>query len=217
VRQVHFNGLSFATRPGRVMTPRRASEQLVAAAVERVGSSSARVVDVGTGSGAIAVATAMAAPHVQVFATDTSRCAVALARANVRRHGLGDRVSIYHGDLLGPVPGPIDLVVANLPYLPSADAGGYPDLSDEPAGAVFASGDGLEPYRRLLSECAERLDDDAAVIIQLHRRVLAATGAELPALRSRWSVTGRCSSTCRIWRSRSRRRGPPLRSERMLL
>ena len=184
MHQVSFNGLSFATRPGRVMTPRRASEQLVAAALDRVGSSEARAVDVGTGAGAIAVAIATAAPNVRVFATDTSRCAVVLARANVRRHGLSGRVTVYHGDLLDPVPGPIDLVVANLPYLPAADAGRYPDLGDEPADAVFASGDGLEPYRRLLSACGERLDDDAAVIIQLHRRVLAATGAELPALRA---------------------------------
>jgi release factor glutamine methyltransferase len=173
------------------MTPRRASEQLVAAALDRVGSSSARIVDVGTGAGGIAVAIAAGAPNARVFATDTSRCAVALARANVRRHGLGERVTVLHGDLLDPVPGPIDLVVANLPYLPAADAGRYPDLADEPSDAVFVSGDGLEPYRRLLSACGERLDDEAAVIIQLHRRVLAATGAELPALRGRLEPTGR--------------------------
>jgi release factor glutamine methyltransferase len=191
VHQISFNGLSFATRPGRVMTPRRASEQLVAAALDHVGSSEARVADVGTGAGAIAVAIAAAAPNVRVFATDTSRCAVVLAHANVRRHGLSDRVTVCHGDLLDPVPGSIDLVVANLPYLPAADAGRYPDLADEPPDAVFASGDGLEPYRRLLSACAERLDDEAAVVIQLHRRVLAATGAELPALRRRLEPTGR--------------------------
>jgi release factor glutamine methyltransferase len=185
VSQVSFNGLSFATRPGRVMEPRRASEQLVAAALDRVGSNSARVVDVGTGTGAIVVAIAAAAPNVHVFATDTSRCAVALASANVRLHGLGDRVTVCHGDLLDPVPGWIDVVVANLPYLPAADADRYPDLVGEPAGAVFASGDGLEPYRRLLSACERRLDGDAAVIIQLHRRVLAATRAELPELRAR--------------------------------
>lgn len=185
MRDVTFNGLSFATRPGRVMTPRRASEQLVAEALDRVGSRPARVVDVGTGSGAIAVAIAAAAPDVRVFATDTSRCAIALARANARRHGLTDRVTACHGDLLDPVPGPIDLVVANLPYLPAADAGRHPDLADEPAAAVFASGDGLEPYRRLLEACTERLGDDSAVILQLHRRVLAATRAELPALRAR--------------------------------
>lgn len=166
------------------MTPRRASDQLVAAAVDRVGSRAATVVDVGTGSGALAVAIASAAPNARVFATDTSRCAVALARANVRSHGLRERVTVLHGDLLDPVPGPIDLVVANLPYLPAADAGRYPDLLEEPASAVFAAGDGLDPYRRLLSACADRLDDDAAVLIQLHRRVLASPASELSILRT---------------------------------
>ena len=182
---MRFNGLSLATRPGRVMTPRRTTEELVRAALERIGSDSARVVDVGTGAGAIAVAIADEAPNARVFATDTSRCAVALARANVRRHGLCDRVTVSHGDLLDPVPGEIDLVVANLPYLPTADADRYPDLAGEPAAAVFAPGDGLEPYRRLLASCAERRDDDAAVLIQLRGRVLEAAGAELPALRTR--------------------------------
>ena len=176
---VLFGGLSLATRPGRVMTPRAATEHLVAAAVDRLGSNPARVVDVGTGTGAIAIALAKAAPAAEVFATDTSRCAVALARANVCRHGLGDRVTVRHGDLLDPVRGPIDLVVANLPYLPDAEARRYADLAHEPAHAVFAPADGLGPYRRLLSACAERLGDSASVVIQLHRRVLAATSAEL--------------------------------------
>ena len=184
MHHVSFNGLSFTADPGRVMTPRKASEQLVAAAVDHVGSRRARVVDVGTGSGAIAVGIAAAAPNVHVVGTDTSRCAVALARVNIYRHGLSDRVTVCHGDLLEPVDGSIDLVVANLPYLPVAEADRYPDLADEPAGAVFAGGDGLDPYRRLLAACADRLDDDAAVIIQLHRRVLAGTLADLAALRA---------------------------------
>jgi release factor glutamine methyltransferase len=185
VAQTTFFGLPLLTARGSVMTPRAATEQLVAAALERVGGRSARVVDVGTGSGAIAVAIASAAPAADVWATDTSRCAVALARANVLRHGLGDRVTVCHGDLLEAVPDPIDLVVANLPYLPLADAGRYPDLTAEPEAAVFGPGDGLEPYRRLLAACGDRLDDDAGVLIQLHRSVLAATAAELPALRAR--------------------------------
>jgi release factor glutamine methyltransferase len=180
---VGFNGLSLATKPRRVMIPRSASEGLVAEALGHLGSHAAHVADVGTGSGAIAVAIAAAAPNVHVSATDTSRCSVALARANVRRHGLCDRVTVLHGDLLEPVPGAIDLVVANLPYLPVADARRYPDLAAEPLTAVFAGGDGLDPYRRLLAACAERLDEEGAVIIQLHRRVLAAAGAELADLR----------------------------------
>jgi release factor glutamine methyltransferase len=184
MQDVRFNGLSLAASPGRVMTPRPASEQLVAAALERMGSLPARVVDVGTGTGAIAVAIAEGAPNARVYATDTSPDAVELAHANVRRHRLGERVTVRHGDLLDPVPGPIDLVVANLPYLPAVEAPLYRDLAGEPASAVFATGDGLGPYRRLLAACAKRLDDDAAVIIQLHRQVLEATVAELPALQA---------------------------------
>lgn len=182
---VRFHGVPLRTAPGRVMTPRRTTEQLVAAALERLPGYPARVVDVGTGSGAIAIAIATAAPEVEVWATDTSPGAVALARANVRRHRLCGRVHVRNGDLLEPVPDEIDLVVANLPYLPAADAARYPDLADEPAAAVFASGDGLEPYRRLLAACEERLPGDAAVVIQLHRRVLSATRDEVPALRAR--------------------------------
>ena len=182
---MEFFRLPLLTAPGQVMTPRAATEVLVAEALERIGDRPARVVDVGTGSGAIAVAVATAAPRAEVWATDTSRAAVALARANVRLHGLGERVTVLHGDLLDPVPGPLDLVVANLPYVPIADAHAYPDLAGEPESAVFAAGDGLEPYRRLLAACRERLDDDAAVVIQLHRAVLAATLAELPVLEER--------------------------------
>ena len=184
MQEVTFNGLSFDASPGRVMTPRPATEQLVAAAVDFVGPRPARVADVGTGTGAIAVAIAQATPAARVYATDTSPYAVELARANVERHGLCDRVTVRQGDLLDTVPGPIDLVVANLPYLPAADARLYPDLAAEPTSAVFAPGDGLDPYRRLLAACAARLDPDAGVLIQLHRQVLEATVAELPALQA---------------------------------
>jgi release factor glutamine methyltransferase len=182
MQQVTFSGLSLDASPGRVMTPRPPTEQLVAAAVDLVGLRPARVADVGTGTGAIAVAIAEAAPAARVYDTDTSPYAVELARANVERHGLGDRVTVRHGDLLDPVPGPIDLVVANLPYLPAADAALYPDLACEPASV--ARGDGLDPYRRLLAACAVRLNPGAAVLIQLHRQVLEATVAELPTLQA---------------------------------
>ena len=178
-----FNGLSLVTAPGRVMTPRAASEQLVGVAIGRLGDQRSRVVDVGTGSGAIAVAIAAAAAEAEVWATDTSRAAVALARLNVRRHGLHNRVRVLRGDLLEPVPGPIDMVVANLPYLPRASAPEYPDLVGEPSEAVFADGDGLEPYRRLLTASAEGLTDEGVVIFQLHRRVVIVRRSELTAAR----------------------------------
>lgn len=180
--ETRFFGLPLLTRPGRVMTPRAATEQLVAEALERIGTRPARVVDVGTGSGAVAIALASASPDAEVWAIDTSLCAVALAHANVTRHGLGDRVCVRHGNLLDPVPGAIDVVVANLPYLPEADTHRHPDLDGEPWDAVFAAGDGLGPYRRLVAASAERLRGDGALVIQLHRRVLAASRSELEAL-----------------------------------
>jgi HemK-like putative methylase len=145
VGEVTFNGLQLVTSPGRVMTPRSTSEQLVAAARARIGDGRSRVLDVGTGNGAVAIAIAKACPHAEVWATDTSAEAVLLARANVRRHRLGDRVSVSHGDLLAPVDGRFDVIAANLPYVPASAAADYPELDAEPFDAVFAAGDGLEP------------------------------------------------------------------------
>lgn len=177
--EVTFRALPLAIVPGRVMTPRPASEQLVDAAIAHLGARAARVVDVGTGSGALAIAIAAALPQVQVWATDIEQAAVALARANVRRHGLGGRVIVRHGDLLAPVPDRIDMIVANLPYLPAAAAAAHPDLALEPKTAVFADGDGLDPYRRLVAAARTRLSPGGLLAIQLHRRVLTAHRDEL--------------------------------------
>lgn len=174
-----FYGLALACAPGRVMTPRAATERLVGAALNRLGGR-ARVVDVGTGSGAVAIALAVAAPQLEVWATDTSGPAVELARENVRRHGLESRVHVRRGDLLEPVPGALDLIVANLPYLPAAAAAAHPELAGEPFGAVYAPGDGLGPYRRLLDAAQERLTADGAVVFQLHREPIVVARSELP-------------------------------------
>ena len=182
VTQMTFDGLVLLGAPGRVMTPRRASERLVAEAGARIAGRPARVADVGTGGGAIAVAIASACPDAEVWATDTSRCAVLLARANVRLHELDDRVFVRQCDLLEDVPAPVDLIVANLPYLPASTAAGHPDLLVEPFDSVFAPGDGLGPYRRLVGAARTWLADDGVLLVQLHRRVLAATRAELPDL-----------------------------------
>jgi release factor glutamine methyltransferase len=174
-----FFGLPLVAAPGRVMTPRPASEGLVEAALERIGDRPARVVDVGTGSGAIAIAIASMAPAATVWATDNSRRAVALAKRNVRAHGLEHRVLVRHANLLDRVPGALDLVVANLPYLPEDTAASRPELAKEPRGAIYAAGDGLGPYRRLLASCEDRLSANGFVAIQLHRSVLTATRDEL--------------------------------------
>ena len=180
--QATFFGLPLATRPGLVMTPRPTTERLVETAVELLGDRPARIADVGTGSGAVAVALATALPRAEIFATDTSTEAVLLARANVARLGLADRVTVLHGHLLEPVPGAFELIAANLPYLPLAEADLNRDLDGEPAEAVFAPGDGLDAYRELVAEGWERLNRGGALVIQLRRRVLTATRDELAGL-----------------------------------
>jgi len=166
------------------MTPRSASEQLVAEARRRLIGRHARIADVGTGSGAIAVAVARDCPDVEVWATDTRRFAVMLSRANVRRHGLEERVFVRHCDLLDEVPAPVDLIVANLPYVPASAAATHPELLTEPFESVFAPGDGLGPYRRLVEAASAWLAEEGELLLQLDRRVLAATRADLPRLRA---------------------------------
>jgi HemK-like putative methylase len=171
---VAFGDLELATAPGLVMTPRSTSLALVERVLAHVGDAPAIVVDVGTGSGAIAIAVARAAPSAIVLATDVNADAVALARSNALRAGVGDRVRVLHGDLLQPVEGPVDVVVANLPYLPLHEAPLHPDLAGEPADAVFAPGDGLGAYRRLLDEARLRLAPGGLVVLQLRGRVVTA-------------------------------------------
>ena len=184
MHEVTFDGLSLLGLPGRVMTPRATSEPLVAAARVRIGDRPARIADVGTGSGALAVAVAHACPQAEVWASDTSTAAALLACVNVHRHGLADRVHVRRGDLLAPLPGRFDVVVANLPYVPAAAAAAHPELAAEPFDAVFADGDGLDGYRRLMDDAAARLADDGALLLQLDGRLVSRDRAELPDLRA---------------------------------
>jgi release factor glutamine methyltransferase len=176
--QAIFHGLAFDTDPGRVFNPRRTTEKLVDEALARIGSRPARVADIGTGSGVIAVTLALRAPHVEVWASDTCARALAVAAANAER--LGAQVHLVAGDLLEGIPRDLDLIVANLPYLPP----GTPGYDDEPPAAVCSSGDGLDHYRRLLAEAAGHLTADGGVIIQFDGDVLEAERHELPWLRN---------------------------------
>ena len=174
-----FHGLTFVTDPGRVFSPRPATEQLVDTALERIGSGPARIADVGTGSGAIAITLALRVPTVEVWASDTCGNALRLASLNAER--LGAQVHLVKGDLLDGIPRDLDLIVANLPYL----VPGSPGYEEEPRTAVFSTGDGLDHYRRLLAAAGDHLNDRGAIVIQFDGEVLEAERSELPWLRSR--------------------------------
>jgi SAM-dependent methyltransferase len=189
---VLFDEVSILTSPGVVMTPVPTTVALVDWAVEWIGSRSVRVADVGTGSGAVAVALALRAPSARVWATDDSEAAVALARANVARNGLWERVEVLLGNLLGPVPGQLDLVVANLPYHAEALSRGLAEsrCRDQPKHAIYAPGDGLDYYRALLKVCRTRLDAGGALAIQLYGAVLAAGRGQLHKLEEEMETRG---------------------------
>ncbi|MGB0062961.1 MAG: peptide chain release factor N(5)-glutamine methyltransferase [Terracidiphilus sp.] len=157
--EAEFYGLSFHLNRD-VLIPRPETELLVEKAIAFVGklrqtneASEPRIVDVGTGSGAIAVALAHALPFAEIAATDISAPAIAVARSNAARNGLADRIRFLEGDLLAPVAGEqFDLIVSNPPYVAEGDRAAL-DIevrNYEPAQALFAGGDGLAIYRRLI-------------------------------------------------------------------
>ena len=179
-----FADLPFAIAPGRVFTPRPTTERLVRRALERIGDDPKLVADVGTGSGVIGITLAVRLPRIEVWATDVNPEAVELARRNAKRNGVADRVHVMEGDLLDPVPVPVDVVVANLPYLP--DSLHDPRYDAEPPDAIYAPGDGLGPYRRLLNSCRDGklVTPGGIVLIQFHREALAADCWQLEDLRA---------------------------------
>lgn len=138
----------------RVLVPRPETEHVVEAALDLPAG--ARVADVGTGSGAIALALKTERPDLVVVASDSSAGALAVARANGERLGVG--VEFFLGDLLEPVSGPLYAVVSNPPYVAERD---WPTLAPEiarhePAEALLAGPDGMAVLSRLVPAAAAR-------------------------------------------------------------
>jgi len=149
-----FRGRRFQVTPATLI-PRPETELLVEAALD-IGHRLAvdRCVDVGTGSGIVALSLALETTW-QLTATDLSPGALAVARANAE--ALGARLSVLEGSLLEPVPEPLGLVVANLPYVDPADQPTLQrELTFEPASALFAPERGLALTRELLRQARAR-------------------------------------------------------------
>ena len=103
---------------------------------------------------------------------------------NAEKLGVADRVHVLRGDLLDPVPAPVDLIVANLPYLPESQHDSRYD--GEPDDAVYAPGDGLDIYRRLLDACRDgKLKTGGRVLLQYDGRPFEADCWQLEDLRAR--------------------------------
>ena len=137
----------------RVLVPRPETEGLVETGLTL--PTGARVVDLGTGSGAIALALKHERPDLEVLATDVSPDALAVARANARALGLD--VTFVQGDLLDAVPGELDAVLSNPPYVARKDLDTLqPEVIAEPDVAVFGGFDGFDVVRRLVPAAVRR-------------------------------------------------------------
>jgi release factor glutamine methyltransferase len=158
--QREFWGLAFEVSAA-VLIPRPETELIVEAALELHPSPGAplAIVDACTGSGVIAIALACERPNARIRATDISSDALDVARRNVSRHGVADRVAVVCGDLLDPIGDAVDLIVCNPPYVAEVSRPGLqPEVRDhEPSVALFGGRDGLELVSRLVAGAPARL------------------------------------------------------------
>ncbi len=141
----------------RVLIPRPETEhvvELALRALEKISQPEPVIVDVGTGSGAIALALAHRTTRAKIFATDLSPDALAVAKMNAARLHLSEWVTFYETDLLQGVPAPIELITANLPYIPLERFERLPReiRQYEPRTALLGGLDGLSVIRRLLAQ-----------------------------------------------------------------
>ncbi|HVR51126.1 MAG TPA: 50S ribosomal protein L3 N(5)-glutamine methyltransferase [Pseudorhodoferax sp.] len=133
-----------------------------------LGEHTHRVLDLCTGNGSLAVLAAMAWPEVQVEAADISTDALAVARINVDRHGLAERITLVESDGLAQLSGPFDLVLCNPPYVNSDSMATLPaEYRAEPALALAGGKDGMDFVRRLLQELSAKMAPFAVLVLEI--------------------------------------------------
>jgi release factor glutamine methyltransferase len=155
VGRQEFYGRYFRVNPA-VLIPRPETEHIVETVVDAEQSPGTRILDIGTGSGCIAITLALELPGAQVFASDISEPALAVARENAA--ALGARVGFVCMDFLDAITGRFQFVVSNPPYVRPGDIDRLQRevREHEPHVALFSPTDELEVYRRLMTG-AERL------------------------------------------------------------
>ncbi|MGH9337690.1 MAG: peptide chain release factor N(5)-glutamine methyltransferase, partial [Vicinamibacteria bacterium] len=169
-----FFGLTFHVTPA-VLIPRPETEGVVEEALAELSSLSPKgpsIADVGCGSGCIAIALAHEMPDAQLFAIDASPAALAVARENALRHGVGERITFLHGDLLEPLverKERVDAVVTNPPYVIDDE---IPELAPEvaehePRLALAGGADGLDTIARLLRGVGAVLESGGLVVMEI--------------------------------------------------
>ncbi|MFO8044337.1 MAG: 50S ribosomal protein L3 N(5)-glutamine methyltransferase [Halomonas sp.] len=128
----------------------------------------ARILDLCAGSGCIGIASALHLPTCEVDLGDISQAALAVARQNITRHDVGERVRAVESDLFAALPARYDLIVSNPPYVDVRDLATMPaEFRHEPALALGAGSDGLDIVRRILGEARQHLTERGVLIVEV--------------------------------------------------
>ena len=159
-----FFGLDFHVNPD-VLIPRPESELLVEKALSLAQSRAiTTIAEIGTGCGAIAITVALNLPQATIHATEISAPALKVARINCQKHGVTNRVHLLQGDLLDPMPEPVDLIIANLPYVKEGE---LPQPNFEPRLALDGGSDGLEKLSKLCHQVNDKLRPDGCLLLEI--------------------------------------------------
>lgn len=169
IGETDFFGLTLKT-DRRALIPRPETEYLVSLLTEKVATPPRHVLDLGTGTGAIALALASHWTDAQVLAVDVSADALALARENIERTGMGSRVRLVQSDWYQHVPADLrfDLIVGNPPYLSESETN--ETLAEvrnfEPRVALTPGPHGLESIRRIIADSKARLNEGGLLAME---------------------------------------------------
>jgi release factor glutamine methyltransferase len=165
-----FYGRRFKT-DRRALIPRPETERLAELLLKQIpvaSSVGARLADVGTGSGVLAITLALERPGLEILATDISADTLALAHDNAVSHGVNERIKWLQTDLLAGVDVDLDFLVANLPYIPTAEIGKLSrEVQHDPRLALDGGTDGLEVIRRLITEAPSHLKPGACILLEI--------------------------------------------------
>ena len=166
-RHREFYGLDFYVNP-RVLIPRPESELLVEKAVSLAQNGRvSTIAEIGTGCGAIAINLAINLPQAKIYATDISASALKVALVNCQEHGVVNRVCLLQGNMLNPLPEPVDLIVANLPYVKEIELLCMSSLRFEPLLALNGGSDGLQKIRQLCRQVSNKLRPTGYLLLEI--------------------------------------------------
>jgi ribosomal protein L3 glutamine methyltransferase len=168
-REAWLQGVPFYVDERSIVPRSFIAELLVDGGIDAwLSEDTRRVLDLCTGNGSLAVLAAMAYPDVSVEAADISAAALAVARINIDKHGLGDRVRLFHSDGLNAAVGRYDLILCNPPYVNADSMAQLPaEYRAEPELALAGGVDGMDFIRRLLRDAPAHLNDHGVLVLEI--------------------------------------------------